>query len=144
MVARFTFPSLKAGLSLHQNYNKMKKRVAIPVTNEKLSEFFGECNHYEIFEIDGKIVGRQQARVPSGTGMSELPGWLEEKGITDVVTFRVNPKIINLFASIKVNLFVGVPIDSPQNLMEDYLQGKLESDEKIIKEITYTTNKQAI
>ncbi|WP_372947726.1 NifB/NifX family molybdenum-iron cluster-binding protein [Mariniphaga sp.] len=118
----------------------MKKRVAIPVTNEQLSEYFGECSHYEIFETDGKIVDRKEAKFPAGTVATELPGWLEEIGITDVITFKVNPKIINLFASKKVNLFVGVPIDSPQNLIEAYLQGKLESDEKIIQEITVVTN----
>jgi hypothetical protein len=118
----------------------MKKRVAIPVTNEQLSEYFGECSHYEIFEIDGKIVYRKEANFPAGAVSSELPEWLEEKGITDVITFKVNHKIINLFASKKVNLFVGVPIDSPQNLIEAYLQGKLESDEKIIQEITVVTN----
>lgn len=122
----------------------MKKRVAIPVTNEQLSEFFGECSHYEIFEIDNEIneiKDRREAKFPAGTVAAELPGWLEEKGITDVITFKVNSKIINLFASKKVNLFVGVPIDSPEKLIEAYLQGKLESDEKIIQEITYSTAK---
>lgn len=119
----------------------MKKRVAIPVTNEQLSENFGECSHYEIFEIDGNKVDRQEANFPAGTVATELPVWLEEKGITDVITFKVNPKIINLFVSKKVNLFVGVPMDSPQKLIEDYMQGKLESDEKIIQEITYSTVK---
>ena len=119
----------------------MKKRVAIPVTNEQLSEFFGECNHYEIFGIDGKIVDREKISLPAGTTTSELPGWLEEMGITDVITFRINPKIIHLFASKKVNLFVGVPVNSPEVLIEEYLQGKLESDEEIIREITYSTNK---
>ena len=117
----------------------MKKRVAIPVTNEQLSEFFGECNHYEIFEIDGKIVDRKEAKFPAGTIATELPAWLDEKGITDVIAFRVNPKIINLFASKKVNLFVGIQPDTPQKLIEDYMQGKLESDEKMIHEITYST-----
>jgi len=114
----------------------MKKRVAIPVTNEQLSEFFGECSHYEIFEIDGKIVDMNEAKFPEGKVASELPGWLEEKGITDVITFRVNPKIIHSFASKKVNLFVGIQPDTPQKLIEDYMQGKLESDEKMIHEIT--------
>ncbi|SHE78375.1 Predicted Fe-Mo cluster-binding protein, NifX family [Mariniphaga anaerophila] len=117
----------------------MKKRVAIPVTNGQLSEYFGECNHYEIFEIDGKLVGKKEERFPAGTVAAELPEWLEKKGITDVIVYRVNSKIIKLFASKKVNLFVGVPIDSPQKLIENYLQGKLESDEKIIREITYST-----
>lgn len=119
----------------------MKKRIAIPIMNGKLSQFFGECSHYEIFEIDGKTVKRNEANFPDGTGVAELPAWLDEKGITDVITFKVNPKIINLFASKKVNLFVGVSVDSPEKLIEDYLQGKLESDEKIIHEITYLTEK---
>jgi hypothetical protein len=58
-------------------------------------------------------VDRKEAKFPAGTVATELPGWLEEIGITDVITFKVNPKIINLFVSKKVNLFVGVPIDSP-------------------------------
>jgi len=73
--------------------------------------------------------------MPHEMAVSQLPGWLEEQGITDVIAFRVNPSVIHLFASRKVNLFVGVPIDTPQNLIEAYLQGKLESDGKIIKEL---------
>ena len=119
----------------------MKKRIAIPIVNGQLSQYFGECSHYEIFEIDEKTVIRNEANFPDGTGVSELPAWLDEKGITDVITFKVNPKIINLFASKKVNLYVGVSVDSPEKLIEDYLQGKLESDEKIIHEITYLTEK---
>lgn len=117
----------------------MKKRIAIPVINGQLSQYFGECSHYEIFEIDGQNMERKEVNIPERTGVSELPVWLEENGITDVITFKVHPKIIHLFVSKKVNLFVGVPVDSPQKLIEDYLQGRLESDEKIIQELTYST-----
>lgn len=119
----------------------MKKRIAIPISNKLLSEFFGECSYYEIFDIDGVITGHHEAHFPAGTSVSELPCWLEEKKITDVITFRINPKIIHLFASKKVNLFVGIPIDSPENLIDAYLKGRLESDERIIKEITLVTEK---
>ena len=112
------------------------KKVAIPVTNNQLSEFFGECNHYELFEIDGGVFDKKSIEIPLGTDIVELPGWLEKQGVTDVIAYKVNRKIITLFASKKVNLFVGVPIDLPQNLIDDYLQGRLESNEKIISEIT--------
>ena len=111
------------------------KRVAIPVTNNQLSEFFGTCNHYEIFEIDKKVLRSYVLHIPAETGNMELPGWLEKKGITDVITFRVNRKIISLFASRKVNLFVGVPLDNPKQLIDKYIRGTLESDNKIIDEI---------
>lgn len=112
------------------------KRVAIPIANNKLSEFFGECEQYEIYDVDRKITGIQSAELPSGIAIEELPGWLEKQGVTDVITYKVNPKIIRLFASRKVNLYVGISSDSPQNLIDEYLKGKLESDEKIILELT--------
>lgn len=118
----------------------MMKRVAIPIANERLSEFFGECNHYEIFEIDKKISKRKMAQMPVGISVKELPSWLENQGITDVIAYKVNREIISLFASRKVNLFVGIRIDSPEKLIDDYLNGKLESDKKIIAEITKTEN----
>ena len=116
------------------------KRVAIPVVNKRLSEYFGECNHYEIFEIDKKMSRKKTAQMPSGIALNELPGWLENQGITDVIAYKVNREIITLFASKKVNLFIGIPIDSPENLINDYMNGKLESDKKIIAEITKTEN----
>ena len=115
---------------------KQMKRVAIPVTNNQLSEFFGACNHYEIFEIERNVTKTYVLPIPAETDMMELPGWLEKNGITDVIAFRVNRKILSLFASRKVNLFVGVPVDNPQQLIDKYLQGRLESDKKIIEEIT--------
>jgi len=119
----------------HRNFNDMK-RVAIPVSNDYLSEYFGECQHYEIFEVDGKIVDKKEAAFPGGTTTSELPVWLKEQGITDVIVYKVNRQILNRFAGEKVNLFVGIPQNSPEKLVEAWLEGKLESDEQIISEIT--------
>lgn len=112
------------------------KRVAIPIANNKLSEFFGECEQYEIYDIDQKIARKQSAEIPGGIAIEDLPGWLKKQGVTDVITYKVNPKIIRLFAAHKVNLYVGILSDSPQILIDEYLQGKLESDERIIEELT--------
>lgn len=122
----------------------MKKRVAIPVNNEQLSEYFGECCYYHIFETDGTVTGHHSLQIPAGKVVSELPRWLGEEGITDVITFKIDPKIIHLFASEKINLFIGVPVDSPENLIDAYLQGRLESDEKMIREITFSVERSHI
>ena len=112
------------------------RRVAIPITNNQLSEYFGGCNHYEIFEIDKRVTGKQSASLPAGIALEELPGWLQKQGITDVIAYKVNREIISLFASKKVNLFVGIPINTSENLIEDYLNGTLASDKNIIAELT--------
>lgn len=112
------------------------KRVAIPISKSELSEFFGQCNHYEIFEIEKEIVNRKMVELPLGMDVSELPEWLKEMGVSDVIAYKVNKKIITLFAANKVNLFIGVAKKSPESLIDDYLNGTLESDKNIIEEIT--------
>ncbi len=116
------------------------KRVAIPIFNDQLSEYFGECNHYQIFEIDNKILNKKRIEMPDGIVATDLPGWLEKQGVTDVIAYKVNRQIISLFASKKVNLFVGVSQKNPEKLIDDYLNGKLESDKKIIAELTQRDN----
>jgi predicted Fe-Mo cluster-binding NifX family protein len=115
------------------------KRVAIPIVNEQLSENFGECNYYTIFEVDKKIESTKSTYLPAGISALELPSWLKGEGVTDVITFKINRRIINLFAAEKINLFLGIPIATPENIIDDYLQGKLVSDKRIIAELTQKT-----
>ena len=112
------------------------KRVAIPVVNDKLSEYFGQCSHYEIFEIDGKQISRHNIDVVPMSGLADLPTWTTTRGITDVIVHKVDKRIISLFLAHKINLFVGVAVDTPKNLIEEYLHGKLKSNINIINEIT--------
>ncbi len=131
------FIGLAIGSELHlYHQNLTMKRVAIPISKNELSEFFGECNHYEIFEIEKETINRKLVEVPLNIDILELPKWLKREGVSDVIAYKVNKKIITLFASNKVNLFVGVAKNTPQNLIEAYLQGTLESDKNIIAEIT--------
>ena len=112
------------------------KRVAIPILKNRLSEYFGGCNYYEIFQIDGKNIKKETIEVPMVNDISELPEWLFKQGVTDVIAFKVNRDIISLFASKKVNLFVGIEVKSSEKLIDDYLNGRLESDKTIIEELT--------
>ena len=112
------------------------KRIAIPIFNDQLSEYFGECSYYEIFEIEKKVWNKKLVELPMGIAVTDIPGWLEKIGITDVIAYKVDRKIISLFASKKVNLFIGIPLQHPEKLIEDYLNGTLESDKKIITELT--------
>ena len=112
------------------------KRIAIPVFNDQLSEYFGECSYYQIFEVDKKILNKRMVEMPVGIDATDLPGWLEKQGVTDVITYKVNRQIISLFASRKVNLFIGITLQNPEQLIDDYLNGRLVSDKSIIAELT--------
>ena len=111
------------------------KRVAVPVVKGQLSEYFGQCNHYEIFDIDEGNVKSEEIEIPPKEDVTKLPEWAASEGITDIIAYKIDKRIINLFTPFRINLFVGIPISSPRNLIEDYKNGKLKSDEIIISEI---------
>jgi predicted Fe-Mo cluster-binding NifX family protein len=112
------------------------KRIAIPIVNEKLSENFGECNYYAIFEVDKKVLSTKTTCLPTDVSFFIISAWLKSEGITDVITFKINRQLINLLVAEKINLFLGIPIGTPDKIIDDYLQGKLVSDKKIIAELT--------
>ena len=112
------------------------KRVAIPVAKEMLSENFGQCNYYRIYDIEAGTILCNSVEVPPQQDMMNLPLWAVQLGITDVIVHKIDKKIITLFAVNKINLFVGVAVNLPEILIEDYMNGNLKSSEEIIKEIT--------
>lgn len=111
------------------------KHIAIPIDNH-LSGNFGECNYYTVFEVDKDVKSTKTMLLPAGIEISTIPAWLKGEGITDIITYKTDRNIINLFAAEKINLFLGIPIATPEKIIDDYLQGKLVSDKKIIAELT--------
>lgn len=111
------------------------KRVAIPVNEELLSEYFGKCHHYKIFDIDKHIITEKKLDMPEISKIEELPVWASENGITDIIAYKIDKQIINLFNKYKINLFVGISRNSPEQLIEEFLAERLRSDKKIISEI---------
>jgi predicted Fe-Mo cluster-binding NifX family protein len=112
------------------------KRVAIPVAKDMLSKNFGQCSYYKIYDIDDGSIKSDSVEVPPRQDMLNLPMWAAQQGITDVIVHKIDKKIITLFAVNKINLFVGVAVNFPGILIEDYMNGNLKSSEQIIKEIT--------
>ncbi|MBN2610550.1 MAG: hypothetical protein JXB00_03250 [Bacteroidales bacterium] len=111
------------------------KKVAIPVVDGKLSEYFGGCNHYEIFSVDAGFVKSEEIEKRPEISIAKIPGWIAGKGVTDIITHRIDKRIINDFIPYGINLFIGIAVNSTHRLIEDYLSGNLRSDEKIISEI---------
>jgi len=111
------------------------KRIAIPILDSKLSEYFGKCSHYEIFDISNDAILKSQLELPDIHHVSQLPAWASKKGITDIITYKIDRKIIMLFNKYKINLYVGIDIDSPDKLLEEFLNEHLISNQKIITEI---------
>ena len=111
------------------------RRVAIPIQNGKLSEYFGECQYYRIYKLEGGDIWEEEPEIPPVRSIDELPEWASGKGITDIITYKIDRKIIMLFHKHKINLFIGIGVDTPEALLHLLLDGHISSDQKIINEI---------
>jgi len=107
-------------------------KVAIPIEKDCLSTHFGVCNHYAIFTIHKSIVVDVALVTPNFSEIEKFPAWLKTLDVTDVVTYKINPTIIPAFIKSKINVCVGTNQIAPELLIQDYINGKLKSNEEIL------------
>lgn len=59
----------------------------------------------------------------------ELLKWLSSNGVTDIIANKIDDKLSRTFIENKMNVFTGIPILSPDELFDKYLNGMLVSKE---------------
>lgn len=114
-------------------------KIAVPIKDNLLSEVFGDCSGYVIYDINKKSVVNTKQEIPPLKSVTALLDWVKEWGITDLIVHRIDKSLVSFFSDTKINLFIGVPIDYPENLIDEYLKGTLHSD--ITKVFQPLTNK---
>lgn len=103
----------------------MNKKIAIPTESGILCAHFGHCQQFAIVDVvDGKIV-----KVNMETPPEHVPGlyprWVSEFGVTDVIGGGMGQKAIDLFNQQNINVFIGAPLNKPEDLVNDFINGKL-------------------
>ena len=99
-------------------------KVAIPINENFMCADFGACTTFVIYDIDQKIIKSRHVEAPIASNNIILLKWIEDMGIT----------ILQKFSDTKLNLFIGVSLNSPENLIDDYLHGCIQSDAQSIRE----------
>ena len=105
----------------------MKKKIAIPLENGILCTHFGHCQQFAIIDTNENLITGETLVTPPPHEPGLLPGWLAEKGVTDVIAGGMGQRAIGLFNQQKINVFVGAPIKSPKELASDLLSDSLEA-----------------
>lgn len=103
----------------------MKKRIAIPLEEGILCSHFGHCQQFAIIDSESSSVIGETLFTPPPHEPGLLPGWLAEKGVTDVIAGGMGQRAITLFNEQKINVFVGAPIKAPKDLANDLLNNTL-------------------
>lgn len=103
-------------------------KVVIPIEGDFLSEAFNDCTSYHIYEIDTNDQIRGIIEIPSQKKSSDFSMLAKQYEITDLIVHSIDRVSLNFFTETKVNLFIGVELNTPDRLIEEYLKGSLKSN----------------
>jgi len=103
----------------------MKKRIAIPLDGNVLSEHFGHSQSFAYVDVENNSITKITVMEPPEHQPGSFPRWVAANGATDVIAGGMGPQAVSLFNQAGVNAFVGAPVDTPTNLVNSFLAGKL-------------------
>ena len=103
----------------------MKRKFAIPLENGVLCAHFGHCQTFAIVEAENNMVIDFKEVVPPEHVPGLYPRWVAGFGVTDVIAGGMGQQAVMLFNEQNINAFVGAPIKSATELVEDFLNNRL-------------------
>jgi len=108
-------------------------RIAIPVTEGRLSSHFGHCEQFTIIEVDddSKTTTKTEMLTPPAHEPGVLPRWLHNLGVNLIIAGGMGQKARLLFEENNVAVVVGAPDNTPEQLVKDYLHGNLKCGQNV-------------
>lgn len=105
-------------------------KIAVATDKETVSEHFGHCTGFTVFETKGKEIMKEEFFENPGHKPGFLPNFLKEKGVQTVISGGMGAGAIELFKDNKIEVIVGISGDCKQ-VVKQYLIGQLVSTESV-------------
>lgn len=108
-------------------------KIAIPVTNGRISPHFGHCEQFAVIDVDpdsGKINDRQLL-VPPAHEPGVLPKWLSDLSVSVVIAGGMGQRAQRLFAQNNIKVVIGASDQAPEQLVKAYVNDTLETGDNI-------------
>jgi ATP-binding protein involved in chromosome partitioning len=108
-------------------------RVAVPVTDGKVSPHFGHCSHFGLFDVDEatKAIVRREVIASPGHQPGFLPAWLAEEGVSAVIASGMGSRAQTIFNENHIEVVIGALGDDPEKVVLDYVKGELTTGDNI-------------
>jgi len=104
-------------------------RIAIPVTEGRLSAHFGHCAQFALIDVkpDQKTIHKTQMMAAPAHEPGLLPRWLAEQGAEMIIAGGMGGRAQGLFQQQNISVVVGAPSEAPDAIVAAYLDGTLET-----------------
>lgn len=103
----------------------MNKKIAIPMENGVLCAHFGHCQQFAIVDVADGVITDVKELTPPEHVPGLYPRWVAGFGVTDVIAGGMGQKAIDLFLAQNINAFVGGPMKSAKEIVEDFIADEL-------------------
>ena len=108
-------------------------KIAVAVEGRKVSQHFGHCEGFQIFEEKGgSIVMRQFIESP-GHQPGFLPNFLNDFKINVIISGGMGEGAVQIFNEKGIKVITGASGDADE-IAEKFIQGNLESTDSICRE----------
>ncbi|OPX29333.1 MAG: ATPase [Candidatus Cloacimonas sp. 4484_143] len=105
----------------------MKKLIAIPIANGRLCAHFGHCEKFWIFATENGKIKSDELITPPPHEPGLLPRFLGEKGVNAIIAGGMGSRAQGLFSQNSIDVYFGVEVDEPKNLVQKLLNNTLVS-----------------
>ncbi len=108
-------------------------RIAIPVAQGKLCMHFGHCEQFALVDVDvdKKSIEKIEMVTPPPHQPGILPPWMADQGVNLVIAGGMGARAIGLFEQLGVKVIVGAPCDTPEKIVQAYLNNSLETGQNV-------------
>ena len=108
-------------------------KIAIASDRGMVTQHFGHCEHFHIYEVDGKkVVSSEKVKNP-GHRPGFLPVFLHEQGVNVIISGGMGGGAIEIFNEKNIEVIVGAE-GNAMLAAKAYLQGKLISTGSVCHE----------
>ncbi len=108
-------------------------KIAVASENEMVTEHFGHCINFNIYEADDNQIIHSESIANPGHKPGFLPLFLHEQGVNVIISGGMGAGAIDIFNEKGIEVIVGVSGDA-RKAAERYLQGDLQSTGSVCHE----------
>ena len=101
-------------------------KIAVACEGKTITEHFGHCETFAIFEAQGTQIVNKQFVPDPGHRPGFLPVFLHEKGVNVIISGGMGGGAVDIFNEKGIEVITGASGDA-ETAANNYLQGKLKS-----------------
>ena len=120
-------------LTVKERMEENMIKIAVASENELVTEHFGHCHNFNIFETENNLITKSESIPYPGHKPGFLPNFLNEKRVNVIISGGMGSGAIDIFNEKNIEVIVGAT-GKAESAAIAYLMGNLKSTGSVCHE----------